>query len=36
MIIFILSMRIDEDNEKIRRRRKDVKNEYKKRYNKKI
>jgi hypothetical protein len=36
MIIFILSMRIGEDNENIRRRSKDVKNGYKIRCNKKI
>lgn len=36
VIIFILSMRIGEDNENIRRRSKDVKNGYKIRCNKKI
>lgn len=35
VIIFILSMRIGEDNENIRRRSKDVKNGYKIRCNKK-
>ena len=36
VIIFILSMRIGEDNENIRRRSKDVKNGYKIMCNKKI